>query len=1145
MKQKKLLLSILTMLLPVMASADSILKDGIFYSISTGDDPEAEVVAIPEGAQENFNYSGHIVIPESFIYEDWENGMKEYKVTSIAENAFKDQDYLYSITIPASVGSIGPKAFYGCSRLESVVSLRKFPIVLNTDVFSGLPANATLYVAEGYKNAYRQTTGWSSFGDHITEIDNSTLVAEKNWTGGFTGEYPFYLSCYGEVQDPISSDPDGVAITISEKSDDIRNPQTVVMDEVNLYEGHSYLVRVTAKIPSDGQLLVNLGSFLWNWDRDIPVTGSDDFQTFEIMFPNFGITCHAPFLGHVALGTGFLAGTTIVKSIEIHDLGDSEVFEVDGIYYNRTNRSTVSVTHGPQKYDGDVVIPSQVTYQGNTYDVTSIGSFAFLSNDELTSVAIPSSVTSIGASAFYCCYDLASITFPDQLTSIGGMAFLACGNLTSLSIPGSVTEIQSDAFLDCSGLTSITVEEGNTVYDSRDNCNAIIETSSNTLLCSCRNTVIPNTVTMIGAGAFRNCAGITSMTIPSSVTEIGSGAFSNCPDLTSVTIPNSVTDIGPSAFYYCSQLKSVVSEITEPYDIYNVFDYIAEDATLYVPAGTMSKYQDAEGWNSIANIVEGSSGVTLSKTKATIEKGKTLTLTATIVPAALADQGVTWKSSAPSVATVSTKGKVTGVKAGTATITCTANATGQKATCKVTVGYVKLDQTEANLQKGKTLTLKATVYPSKLTDKSVTWKSSKTSVATVSADGVVTGKKSGTATITCTSNVTGLKATCTVTVGEVKLDQTEVILEKYSTITLTPTVYPDALTDKSVTWKSSNTKIAKVTSDGEVIAMKAGTATITCTSNATGLKGTCKVTVGYVKLDKTEAVVEKGSTVALTATVYPSSLSDRSVTWESSDTKIATVTSKGKVSGVKAGIVTITCTSKATGQKATCTVTVGYVKLDKTEVTVEKGKTLTLTPTVYPSKLTDKSVTWKSSNTSVATVTSAGKVKGVKAGTTFITCTSVATGLSTTCLVTVGYVKLDQTKVSVAKGKTVTLTAKVYPSKVNQSVTWTSSDKTVATVTSAGKVKGVSAGTATITCTSEVTGLSTTCTVTVTGSSTTRSLEGDDDETTGVKAIDEAPDTAPFDVYDLSGRKVRHQVTSLNGLPKGIYIVNGKKVMIK
>ena len=221
------------------------------------------------------------------------------------------------------------------------------------------------------------------------------------------------------------------------------------------------------------------------------------------------------------------------------------------------------------------------------------------------------------------------------------------------------------------------------------------------------------------------------------------------------------------------------------------------------------------------------------------------------------------------------------------------------------------------------------------------------------------------------------------------------------------------------------------------------------------------------------------------------------------------------------------------------------VTLSKTKATIEKGKTLTLTPTVYPSKLTDKSVTWKSSNTSVATVTSAGKVKGVKAGTTFITCTSVATGLSTTCLVTVGYVTLDKTKVSVAKGKTVTLTAKVYPSKVNQSVTWTSSDKTVATVTSAGKVKGVSAGTATITCTSEVTGLSTTCTVTVTGSSTTRSLEGDDDETTGVKAIDEAPDTAPFDVYDLSGRKVRHQVTSLNGLPKGIYIVNGKKVLKK
>ena len=302
-----------------------------------------------------------------------------------------------------------------------------------------------------------------------------------------------------------------------------------------------------------------------------------------------------------------------------------------------------------------------------------------------------------------------------------------------------------------------------------------------------------------------------------------------------------------------------------------------------------------------------------------------------------------------------------------------------------------------------------------------------------------------------------------------------------------------------------------------------------------------------MELNKTEAILEKGKTMTLTPTIYPETLADKSVTWKSSDTKVATVTSSGKVKGVKAGIVTITCTSVATGLSTTCKLTVGYVKLDKTEATVEKGKTLTLTPTVYPSKLEDRSVTWKSSDTKVATVTSSGKVKGVKAGIVTITCTSVATGLSTTCKLTVGYVKLDKTEATVEKGKTLTLTPTVYPSKLeDRSVTWKSSDETIAEVTSSGEVKGVNAGIATITCTSNATGLSTTCKVTVTASSGARTLDGDDDGVTGIENPDATPVVEePFDVYDLGGRQVLHGVTSLDGLPAGVYIVNGKKVLKK
>ena len=172
-------------------------------------------------------------------------------------------------------------------------------------------------------------------------------------------------------------------------------------------------------------------------------------------------------------------------------------------------------------------------------------------------ITIPNSVTSIGSSAFYGCSGLTSITIPNSVTSIGSSAFSGCGSLTSITIPNSVTSIGDAAFSYCRGLTSITVESENSIFDSRDNCNAIIETSSNTLIAGCKTTTIPNSVTSIGNYAFSGCSGLTSITIPNSVTSIGSSAFQGCSGLTSITIPDGVTSIGSSAFQGCSSLTSI------------------------------------------------------------------------------------------------------------------------------------------------------------------------------------------------------------------------------------------------------------------------------------------------------------------------------------------------------------------------------------------------------------------------------------------------------------------------------------------------------------------------------------------------------------------------------------------------------------
>ena len=173
------------------------------------------------------------------------------------------------------------------------------------------------------------------------------------------------------------------------------------------------------------------------------------------------------------------------------------------------------------------------------------------------SATIPDNVTSIGDYAFSGHSSLTSVTIPNSVTSIGKYAFQYCRSLISVTIPNSVTSIGNRTFCGCDALTSMVVESGNATYDSRENCNAIIETATNNLLAGCQNTIIPNSVTSIRNYAFYGCSSLTSVTIPNSVTWIGYEAFRDCSSLTSVTIPESVTGIGYEAFRDCSSLISV------------------------------------------------------------------------------------------------------------------------------------------------------------------------------------------------------------------------------------------------------------------------------------------------------------------------------------------------------------------------------------------------------------------------------------------------------------------------------------------------------------------------------------------------------------------------------------------------------------
>ena len=371
---------------------------------------------------------------------------------------------------------------------------------------------------------------------------------------------------------------------------------------------------------------------------------------------------------------------------------------------------------------------------------------------------------------------------------------------------------------------------------------------------------------------------------------------------------------------------------------------------------------------------------------------------------------VEWSSSNEEVVTVE-DGMLTYWSAGEAVITVSVQGHPEiNDTCKVTVialvNEIALSQTAITVNKGKTAALKIREYwPDEPTNKSVTWKSSDTTVATVDTEGTVKGVAKGTAMITATAEDGGgaqasCKVTVTVPVTKITLAKTSLILNKGAKTALkVKSIVPSDANNKAVTWKSSNTKIATVDAYGNVKAVAKGTATITATAkDGSGVKASCKVTVKVpvtkITLAKTSLILNKGVKTALKVkSVLPSNANNKAVTWKSSNTKIATVDAKGNVKAIAKGTATITATAKdGSGKKATCKVTVrvpvSRIKLNKTSASVKGGTKVTLKATVYPSNANNKAIKWSSSNPAVASVSSKGVVKGLSIGTVTITGTA-------------------------------------------------------------------------------------------------------------------------------------------------------------
>ena len=354
------------------------------------------------------------------------------------------------------------------------------------------------------------------------------------------------------------------------------------------------------------------------------------------------------------------------------------------------------------------------------------------------------------------------------------------------------------------------------------------------------------------------------------------------------------------------------------------------EAVITIVCGSVEKSITVRQAGAVPLVVEVSS-LSLDKTSLTLEKGESVTLTATVKPDNATDKTVGWSSSDTNVVTVDQNGKITALKGGSAVIT--AQAGGKSAECQVTVTVpvesVSLDLTSLVMHEGETATLTATVNPSDATEKTISWTSSNTTVVKVEG-GIVTAVKEGTASISASCG--DKSAVCVVTVKKqvisvtgIALDHSSITLTEGQQFTLTATIQPADATDKTVAWTSSNSGVATVDQNGRVTAVAEGSATIT--AQAGNYSATCTVTVKKdvvavtsITLNITSLSLEVGRTATIVATVKPDNATDKTVTWTSSNSGVATVDQNGRVTAVAEGSATITAT--AGGKQATCTVTV-------------------------------------------------------------------------------------------------------------------------------------------------------------------------------------------------------------------------------
>ena len=752
LKVKQLDLLLLLCFVAISISAQTINKeiDGIKYILDASNKTATVTYKTywDYRSSANMDYTGDVTVPEKVT-----NDGVEYVVNAINTSAFRGCGTLKSVSLPSSISIIGSAAFWGCDNLMSfsipilvtaidhntfyqctALKSVSFPNGLTTigsDAFNGclslqnvsFPSSVTKigsHAFEGCSSLSSITFPKSVEIDqyafqHCTSLAKLTVPAKTIGFCAFNG-------CTGLNSLTLTNEVekiDGAAFGHCSALTSLFIPASVKQIASGSFEYCSSLESISVATANTMYNSPNNCNAIMENDNLLLV----GCKKTVIPSNTISIASHA-FSGCAdwaigadlvlpstlkSIGSYAFSGCSGLKSISVPSTATAiGEYAFEGCSNMDNIKLPPSLAYKEIRngmFSGcssllSITIPSNVTSIGKSafYGcsslksielpsvVTSIGDYAFYGCSSLESFSIPSGVKSLNSSTFSNCSSLKSIFIPASVKEIGDRVFSGCNDLKSVVvasdnpvydsrdncnaiivtatnallygcqstiIPQSIVRINYEAFLDiqtltsifipkgvtfiyepfkgCSGLESIVVEEGNPTFDSRNDCNAILNTQLNSLIVGCKNTVIPTSVTTIGSNAFNGCSQLESIDIPASVTSIENDAFAGCMSLKNVSLPSSLTQLGSWVFSNCSALESITfpalltaiedyvlmgceslkevhSLIMDPSVIKNpnIFcnDEVYQAATLYVPVGTLEVYQATTGWKDFFNIQE-------------------------------------------------------------------------------------------------------------------------------------------------------------------------------------------------------------------------------------------------------------------------------------------------------------------------------------------------------------------------------------------------------------------------------------------------------------------------------------------------------------------------------------------------------------